>query len=64
MRPWRKAILEADHIKPVSKYPLLKWDIDNLQPLCDLHNERKSNRQCADYRPGHIGWIWSALRGY
>lgn len=42
--------IEIDHIKPVSKYPELALDIDNLQCLCRLCNVKKSNTDETDYR--------------
>lgn len=42
--------LEIDHIKPVSKYPALVMDIDNLQVLCRNCNRLKSNIDETDYR--------------
>lgn len=42
--------LEIDHIKPVSKYPDLAMDIDNLQVLCRNCNRLKSNIDETDYR--------------
>ena len=42
--------LEIDHIKPVSKYPTLGMDIDNLQVLCRNCNRLKSNIDETDYR--------------
>jgi len=42
--------LTIDHIKPVSKYPELSLDIDNLQVLCWPCNQQKSNKNEIDYR--------------
>lgn len=42
--------LHVDHIKPVSKYPLLKYDLDNLQVLCEKCNIGKSNLYEDDWR--------------
>jgi hypothetical protein len=36
--------LTVDHIKPVSKFPELALDIDNLQVLCWECNQKKSNK--------------------
>jgi hypothetical protein len=36
--------LTIDHIKPVSKFPELALDIDNLQVLCWECNQKKSNK--------------------
>lgn len=41
----------VDHIKPVSKYPELALDFNNLQVLCDDCNMGKSNIDMTDYRP-------------
>lgn len=35
--------LEADHRKPISLYPELAFDLDNLQTLCSTCNKRKSD---------------------
>ena len=43
-------ILHVDHIKPKSKYPKLKDDIENLQILCNKCNTAKSNRYSDDWR--------------
>lgn len=40
-----------DHIKPVSKYPELVFDEDNLQVLCSTCNKQKSYTDETDYRP-------------
>jgi 5-methylcytosine-specific restriction endonuclease McrA len=42
--------LTVDHIKPVSKYPNLAMDEDNLQILCWDCNTKKSNLHNTDYR--------------
>ncbi len=42
--------LTIDHIKPVSKYPELFLDIDNMQVLCNECNQEKSNKHETDYR--------------
>lgn len=42
--------IHVDHIKPVSIYPLLKYDLDNLQVLCELCNIGKSNIDETDWR--------------
>ena len=42
--------LTIDHIKPVSKYPELAMDIDNLQVLCWECNQSKSNKHNTSYR--------------
>jgi len=42
--------LTVDHIKPVSRYPDLVMDKDNLQILCWECNQNKSNKHSTDYR--------------
>lgn len=42
--------LTVDHIKPVSLYPDLFYNLDNLQVLCWKCNQEKSNRNSIDYR--------------
>lgn len=42
--------LTIDHIKPVSKFPDMAMDIDNLQVLCWECNTEKSNKHYTDYR--------------
>lgn len=42
--------IHVDHIKPVSIFPLLKYDMDNLQVLCELCNIGKSNTDYTDWR--------------
>lgn len=44
------AELHVDHIKPVSKYPELVNDINNLQCLCADCNLGKSDRDDTDWR--------------
>jgi hypothetical protein len=61
--PWRfrtfknfnkKTRMNADHIYPAYLYPDRRWDQDNnLQPLCEEHNDQKGIRGHIDYRPGH-----------
>lgn len=45
-----KAQLEVDHIKPVSKFPELQFDLMNTQILCHQCNVTKSNHHSEDYR--------------
>lgn len=42
--------LHVDHIKPVSRYPELKLDFNNLQILCKSCNLGKSNIGTKDFR--------------
>lgn len=44
-------LLHVDHIKPVSKFPELKLDFNNLQILCETCNLGKSNVYFHDLRP-------------
>tara|TARA_B100000686_G_C16756502_1_gene955860 strand:+ start:187 stop:591 length:405 start_codon:yes stop_codon:yes gene_type:complete len=44
------ARLEVDHIKPMSLFPELEQDQNNLQILCMRCNRRKSNKYIRDYR--------------
>lgn len=46
------AVLQADHIKPRSKYPELALSLDNLQVLCKDCNQGKSNVDETDWRSG------------
>ncbi len=48
--PEKGLSLTIDHIKPVSKYPELAMDVNNLQVLCWECNQTKSNLNCNDYR--------------
>lgn len=43
--------LHVDHIKPMSKFPELKLDFNNLQILCEDCNMGKGNRCDKDFRP-------------
>lgn len=45
-----KGQMHTDHIKPRSLYPSLEFDIDNLQVLCKICNNEKSNKEEIDYR--------------
>jgi hypothetical protein len=49
--PANKKELHIDHIKPISKYPELKRDPNNLQVLCIACNISKSNKHEDDLRP-------------
>lgn len=42
--------IHVDHIKPVSIYPLLRYDLGNLQVLCEVCNIGKSNKDDTDWR--------------
>lgn len=42
--------IEVDHIKPKSKYPKRAYDFSNMQLLCRVCNQRKSNVRETDYR--------------
>lgn len=42
----------VDHILPISKYPQLRLEFDNLQVLCESCNMGKSNTDYTDFRPG------------
>lgn len=42
--------LHIDHIKPMSRYPELAWDIKNLQVLCEACNLGKSDKDDTDWR--------------
>lgn len=44
------AVLHVDHIKPVSLFPELKFDPNNLQVLCEACNLGKGNRDATDWR--------------
>ena len=43
--------IHVDHIKPRSLFPELEMDFENLQVLCKVCNEEKSNHHFTDYRP-------------
>lgn len=43
-------VLHVDHIKPKSRYPELAYVFENMQVLCKDCNQRKSNKNCNDYR--------------
>lgn len=49
-----EAELHVDHIKPISKYPELATDLNNLQVLCKDCNMGKSNKWDYDFRPKEI----------
>jgi 5-methylcytosine-specific restriction endonuclease McrA len=42
--------IEIDHIKPVSKYPHLRFSYNNTQLLCKSCNSRKGNWHETNYR--------------
>ncbi len=42
--------LQVDHIKPISHYPRLALDRTNLQILCKMCNQGKSNTDKTDWR--------------
>jgi 5-methylcytosine-specific restriction endonuclease McrA len=44
-------VLHVDHIKPISKFPELRLDFNNLQILCETCNLGKSNVYFHDLRP-------------
>lgn len=44
------AIIQVDHIKPRSKFPLLELELTNMQVLCKRCNKEKSNLHETDYR--------------
>ena len=46
--------LHVDHIKPISKFPELKLDFENLQILCEDCNVGKSNIYYHDLRPNKL----------
>src|SRR5918997_3004765 len=46
----RKAVIHVDHIKCRKYYPQLALNISNLQPLCNLCNWGKGNRDKTDWR--------------
>lgn len=49
-KPGPGVSVTIDHIKPVSKFPKLAMDINNLQVLCWDCNKKKSNKHFTDYR--------------
>lgn len=48
--PSSGAVMHVDHIKPISRYPELALNIDNLQVLCAACNLGKSNRDQTTWR--------------
>ena len=50
------AILNVDHIKPVSKYPELKTNQSNLQVLCKACNWGKGAWDETDWRSEAMEW--------
>jgi 5-methylcytosine-specific restriction endonuclease McrA len=49
-RPAYRHQVHVDHIKPISKFPHLALDEDNLQVLCSECNLGKSNIDYTDWR--------------
>lgn len=47
-------VLHVDHIKPISKFPELKLQFENLQILCEDCNLGKSNVYFHDLRPNKL----------
>jgi len=41
------AARDVDHIKPIATHPELRLDIDNLQSLCKLHHDLKTQTEGA-----------------
>jgi 5-methylcytosine-specific restriction endonuclease McrA len=50
--PKEGVVLHVDHIKPRKKYPELKFDINNLQILCEDCNIGKMAHDETDWREG------------
>lgn len=50
-RRQHEVVLHVDHIKPISRFPHLKLDPDNLQLLCQDCNLGKSAWDQTDWRP-------------
>lgn len=50
--PRTGAVVQVDHIRPRSIYPELAFDFHNLQVLCKICNEGKSNIDATDWRDG------------
>lgn len=46
-----KGQIHVDHIKPISIYWDLRLDFRNLQVLCRMCNQGKSNKDMTDFRP-------------
>lgn len=46
-----KGVMHVDHIEPRSKVPSKALDFNNLQVLCQMCNEGKSNYCSTDFRP-------------
>lgn len=62
----------VDHIKPVSKYPELEFDLDNLVPMCRKHNNEKNAKDHTLVRftwfnerilPGYTINDWLGVKG-
>ena len=49
-RPAHGNPIQGDHIKPISRYPWLAFDLDNIQVLCRNCNMGKSNIDETDWR--------------
>ncbi|WP_146255337.1 HNH endonuclease [Azospirillum sp. TSA6c] len=47
------AVLNVDHIKPISRRPDLSLDLTNLQVLCGSCNQGKGGWDQTDWRGGH-----------
>ena len=46
----RRVVVQIDHIMPISYFPELEFDLNNLQVLCGRCNLRKSNHAHDDFR--------------
>lgn len=52
--PEHGAVLNVDHIKPLSRFPELGLDLNNLQVLCASCNRGKGGWDRTDWRPKEI----------